>query len=534
MTVINEDVLEKEKQLEVSVKKDPLDPQDLLHVKGIGKSTKEKLHAIHISTVVQLAELIPEKLTECKGFGIASAEKLISNARTYLAEKSQKILNEYLGPKYADTPRVLKKENGTEDARNLKVNVLPAEKDPQIPEFRFEKVEENEVEELQEKANIPPIKTVIEKLEEGIEEEIEEELPDDGNNFENEAEEVETDPEELEGIKKTHTNESFHFSEGTGIPTKDYLPHLSSFSSQDTKETKGNTIPFQEIEEIEDTESYQDSQGKTAIPLKPNRKDPSQLEGAELMDKRLLPGIMGEIEHELKSLNYTLLSNKSTLFQHYKNSLDFLGFKVVKINKLFSVLLVLPIKISFLRGTIVVSESKVDNLPSTPGFKASDLYRTFLNDTMVAKLYATEQKILNAMISQQELFQYCKKLLGETLTIKKSWYRKPLYFYHGEMQYKVYIDPIIISLKESGCSEKSLVFPYQRRSNIHFIDRSRLSPLIAFLEQKNMLMWGNRANKNDINLYSEATLKFYKECELSSIPFLSFGLVYLIIILSQL
>jgi len=66
-----------------------LSSDNLTEIKGIGSTTAEKLYSAKIVSVRQIAEMTPEKLSETPGIGLATATKFINAAKNHL-ESSQK------------------------------------------------------------------------------------------------------------------------------------------------------------------------------------------------------------------------------------------------------------------------------------------------------------------------------------------------------------------------------------------------------------------------------------------------------------
>ena len=66
-----------------------LSRDDLTEIKGIGSTTAEKLYNAKIVSIRQIAKMSPEKLSETPGIGLATAAKFITAAKNHL-ESSQK------------------------------------------------------------------------------------------------------------------------------------------------------------------------------------------------------------------------------------------------------------------------------------------------------------------------------------------------------------------------------------------------------------------------------------------------------------
>ncbi len=82
--------------------------------------------------------------------------------------------------------------------------------------------------------------------------------------------------------------------------------------------------------------------------------------------------------------------------------------------------------------------------------------------------------------------------------------------------------------------EKSILFPYQRKTNLHVIDASNIAHLLRFLEKKCKLIESRAKKTNSIKTYQNADAKFRSSVRIASLPFLGYSIVLLFMYFSQL
>ena len=65
---------------------------DLTEIKGIGATTAEKLYNAKIASILQIAKMTPELLSETPGIGLATAIKFITAARNHLGSSQKEVV----------------------------------------------------------------------------------------------------------------------------------------------------------------------------------------------------------------------------------------------------------------------------------------------------------------------------------------------------------------------------------------------------------------------------------------------------------
>jgi len=208
-------------------------------------------------------------------------------------------------------------------------------------------------------------------------------------------------------------------------------------------------------------------------------------------------------------------------FENILSDTDLTIIKVIEAHNSKNILLICPIKINSIEDSMTISEQKA---------KYNTLAENNLQlDTCVAELRQIQQVLLENITQRKHLLPFLQQFLMMEMDVSDK-----VSFYSGATQFKLYIDPILISESEIQFIEKSLPFAYQRRSNVHFIEVSQLSKLLGFLERKyhHIEKYSNEEPVEKI-LY-EAQENFKKTIRLYSIPFAGFGALVIILAVSQL
>jgi hypothetical protein len=460
---------------------------DLTEIKGIGLGTVEKLNAMKIYTYRQLAELTPEKLSEAPGIGIATARKFIEEAKNLLGEfQEQKSVNKQ-NHLIEKTTEILKKEKETE----------------------VDNIETFEVAE------------VI----------VEEELP---------QEKLQIKEKPIETIQKPWFNDKFNYSRLTASH-----PTILERSSKESK------VEIEEIEEIEEQPQEQIDNifnEESFVVEKPksleedSREETSFVpEISEIFEVENVPKISKirdkreetktKIEKSLKNLGYYEIPNTLEALIPFFQNIDYIWSKLVSVNNNLKLIFLVPIKLCDLDGTILVDEEKI-------GYKAyskaqrSDSVLTVNHYTN--NLLRIQDAIFEDIVKGDKFRNFFQKYLQVRFTAEKSVKNKTLFFVSGLTQYKILIEPILLTKIPAKCLEKSILFPYQRKTNLHVIERSKITTLLRFLEKKYKLIESRDKRTNSIELYQNADNKFRSSLRMASLPFLGYSVVLFVIYFSQL
>ncbi len=508
---------------------------DLTKIKGIGSGTAEKLNVRKIYTYRQLAEITPEKLSEAPGVGIATARKFI--------EEAKKLLE---GIKEGNKVKI------PEHSKEEPVIVQKIQEDAMLEELKTNEIAEIEVgEDFERKEGIqlrnatpykqllarPDVKieTAILELEE-IEAEtevdnietfevaevfVEEELPQE--KFQREVEEEEEEeieeyqeeiPEQFENNATVEPFESEAPLPKEEVPREEYVvtPTYTEFPevTKIPEISEDTNIP----EVLVDTNIPEISEASTSSRILNRRED-----------------LTSEIAESLKDIGYYSIPNGIEALRPFFQDVDYVGCKLVSVNDNSKLIILVPIKFCDLEGRILIHEEKIDYKPHSKAQESDSLLkvRNYAIDLLKAK-----DAVFEDVVNGDNFQEFFQKYLQVKFTAEKSARSKKLYFVSGQTQYKILIEPILLTKIPAKCMEKSVLFPYQRKTNLHVIDWPNIATLLRFLEKKYKLIESRAKKTNSIEIYQNADTKFRSSLKMASLPFLGYSVVLLVIYFSQL
>lgn len=235
--------------------------------------------------------------------------------------------------------------------------------------------------------------------------------------------------------------------------------------------------------------------------------------------------LIQKIRKKVISEGFHIIPQLEKEFKKIFSDIDLTIIKTIKTRNSKNVLLICPIIVNLIEDNLIISEQKAKyDLLSENNMQL---------DTWIHELRQIQQFLLENITQRKHTFQYLQNYLMVEMDVNKS-PSKDVLLYSKGTQFKLYIDPILISNSAIQFIEKSLPFAYQRRSNIHFIETSQLTRLLRFLEKKyyNIEEYSHE-EPPEKELY-KAVERFQKKIRLYSIPFAGFGALVIILALSQL
>ena len=170
--------------------------------------------------------------------------------------------------------------------------------------------------------------------------------------------------------------------------------------------------------------------------------------------------------------------------KRFTNSLDYLGCKIVQASNDLNILLLFPLKCFNQEGTVLVDETKLE-LKSYAKINHRESYRSISQTSK--KLLQTRDSMNDDIESGNDVLNFFQKYLQLSLSLEKGFGKNSVVFLSGTTQYKIYIEPILLCSSPPRSMEKSLVFPYQKSTNLHVVSKNDLIPLTRFLEKKSFL-----------------------------------------------
>jgi hypothetical protein len=445
----------------------------LTEVDGIGQMTAERLHNAGITSVEQLATMDTEKLAEMKGFGDSSAKKLISAAKMFLQEKGQEKISSAI---HRDSPQ---------GAQKIVEKANPADSGNQQNKFEL------------------LLKLSTEKSHEvPLEQDIEEDI--------SYSKELEGNIRYADNITEVLRQEKNKLQVMKNMPTTPYSGtaeniHKTDFISQNTVKSQEdlNGLPVMDYE----NHLY------------------LQLNG-EKLDRREVSSLQQHLIETLKSQGYHMIPKNCTLLRTISREIDLLAIKILPVNPLITVLHICPIKISLLRGHLIIREKALNYEPLNHEISFEGELENHYFTSPIEHFITTQYALLHHILSGKVFFGYLKKLVPEGLSVQKTRGHRQLYLFAEQKEYKIIIDPIFITFSEPKFLEKSLTFPYQIDTNLHIISYVVVDQLLAYLQKKYHYL-ENREPSNSIIRYRNFSDKIFSQMKNVSIPFVVVGILLL-------
>ncbi|MFX1444243.1 MAG: helix-hairpin-helix domain-containing protein [Promethearchaeota archaeon] len=489
----------------------------LTKIKGIGASVEKKLNKAGIETINQLASSRTKEIAKIKGIGLNTAMRLISEAHNYLnelnSEKNSKLpIKEKFQEEKVDD--IYYRKNKQEDKGLVKFLAEKKTKDPSL---------EN--------------KLTIDSL--------------NNSNFNYEDNQsiilepkINEEQEEIDQIIENNKDSHSFDDDGTSFTTENlYHEHLDEDNEFDL-----DYFDF-ENESANSTKDYNESGGKEdflgQLDYEKFNKE-SVIEHStdlnyiikneheiEKLEKIVIQKNVKNIENHLRSLNYRIIPKNSTLLNELSKTIDILAFKTLEINKKVSLILVFPVKFCDLKGNLIISDKSIDYNQYNQNLKLNEGIKHLIIGDFVKELKYDQDNLFQSIIYEGKLFHYFKKSINKRIRVEKTKKNLRLFIRSGNMIFKVVVDPLLICQQDPAFLEKSVIFPYQKKSNLHIIKINTLTDLIHFLEKKYMLIETHTEERNPIVSYFKALEKFRFTIRNYSIPFLFFGAVFCLIILLQ-
>ena len=365
--------------------------------------------------------------------------------------------------------------------------------------------------------------------------------------------------DDLEGLEGDELEEEIFGEEITGLPDYDQLfdvlndskvdPSVESverndveISGDDIKEVVGNdSSGLLDIERIVEETNSVDSDSLSNIigqfleedkgvptvskenPLKPD-KLPSLRRGS----KEFLSG--GEIQSFRFVIGKSLISMGYYLFSKKLRGIDFLAIKSVQVKGLVNHIFVVPVKILRLKGSVIVSEKNVKYLP----FVSSNNQSQIAFQKVIKNIVKVANFLRNSIYSEGSILKFLKSYLRIDLGSERSFSGTVLYFRNGLIQYKVFVDPILVCQNKTSSSESSIVFPYFFVENLHVVNNNRFQSVVNYLEVKyKTIEKYEKERDTDIVQYFRVKSRALGRLKLLSIPLLLYSVVFLFLVAFQ-
>jgi len=478
--------------------------EDLTCVKGIGPTIALKLNSNGFNTLQEIVNSTPERIARIPGIGVVNANKMIINANEYLnrsevfskmqehptSEPKKLILQERTKLYSQNSKPIISNLNDwfnecKNQERNEKETVSSSLDEESIHDFS---------------SPIPDVETEI-RAPEINEKEFEEENPffseeDEAKPLRNQVSTSRSTLRVNSDMNRTDRNE-LRMGSRVGVPEMEN-PLIKLQETGDGSMSKINRDSIPETPpEIERNQFYQ------------------------------------QISSIIKVNQFHEIPLNRQDMKEFQRGIDFLGCKIITVSNNSRLIMLIPIKYYFSRNYLIVSEKRILKHLSTNEASSLKYVPDSITEAHARQLKKVSDTIFESFTSKGTLFTLLSKYLGLEILVQRGIKQKPLFVTSGDVEYKIIIDPILITNQSFSSIEKTIPFPYQYSSNIHFIELEELQELIEYLEQKYTLLMTQGSSSNALIKQLEMKNSFYRNAKNYSLPFLGFGALFSLFLVMQ-
>jgi len=250
----------------------------------------------------------------------------------------------------------------------------------------------------------------------------------------------------------------------------------------------------------------------------------------ELLDKPTVKKLKKLVEKYLRKEDFFIIKKEIELVKDIYENIDLIALKIIRVSEILDLILILPVKISNLKGNILISEDDVEYVSSITKKWVKGSKKQKLLEPNINSLVVSQQKIFNELISEGDLFEFLTKYLEIKISSEKTMSKRVLFFRQDQIQYKLLIEPILVNLKDVSSLDKStLPFPYRKDSNIHIVNYNSFPELIEYLKKKYVLIEKYSEKENVMDQYFTCSNKVIERVRLTSILLICFGSIFALI-----
>ncbi len=466
--------------------------EDITVIKGVGVAVAEKLERAGFHTLKSIAESTFAQLTLIPGIGQKTAQKIIEEASILISRKSLNDFHEQNdGANIPSTENEPKEDSESEDdelQEPIQSNASNTSKP--FPWFKGKfKIRRSGVSQSTKTDNNNDY--LLEKVNDEPEYEIDDDLGENG--------------EELS--IEISNQEEFN------------VPELETPLEQSINDTQQEMVIPPTLQE------------KSTLQL--NQNKPKQV---TTLQEKLLPSEKSlELErliHTLRSLDFHIIE-KVRLLKGLSMNSDLIALKIIHANEFLDLILILPIKLNMLKGELKISNEQVKYIPFNDKFKENGSSFRLLLDSTVNDLGKVYNAMREDLTNEGKLLSYLKRHLQVDISIETSMTKKKLFFRAGPLQYKMFIEPVLICNNDVQFLEKSIPFPYLKDVNLHIINERGVSNFLKYLERKYSLLEEHSEQKSSLLSYEESFNQFLQNGKKLSLPFIGFGFILLLLLIFQ-
>jgi len=446
--------------------------EDITVIKGVGIKVAEKLKNAGFHTVQSLADATIPQLTYLPGIGQKTAQKIIEGATTHLSRKS---LNDFPEETNKTKELLVKSEVNSETVIDeLEKPPSPQPKSSQITKEKSKK------------------KYTLEEI-------------DDEFDYEIKNEQKENEPVIIDenAIQKGDIETSVL----SNTITQNTVPLIDAHQRAEIKSS------------LQETYNYGSQQNKT-------------IQVQEILQTSEKKSVIESVVRTLQGLNFHIIEKVRLLKDLSMNS-DLIALKVIHANEFLDLVLILPIKLNTLRGEVKVSNEQVKYIPFNEKFKENGSTFRLQLDSTIKDLEEVFTIMRNDLVNEGKLLSYLRTHLQVDISIEKSITKKNLFFRAGKLQFKIFIEPMLLCSNDVGFLEKRIPFSYLKDINLHVLSIKELSDFLTYLEKKYFLIEEHSDQKSSLLSYEDSFNQFLRTGKKLSIPFIGFGVILLMLVLFQ-
>ncbi|MFX1290977.1 MAG: helix-hairpin-helix domain-containing protein [Promethearchaeota archaeon] len=242
--------------------------------------------------------------------------------------------------------------------------------------------------------------------------------------------------------------------------------------------------------------------------------------------------IESQIEQVFQMYDYNIIKNIPLLNDIFSH-VDVIGVKKVNFNDVLEFVIIIPLKVNSFKGGLQVSNDTIKYVPNNHQFKENgSVFKMFL-DSYFDTLQESYRSIHHDLVEKASFHSFLRRHFGINISTKKTITRKNLFFTEGNMEVKLFIEPILLCQNKIGFLEKDIPFAYLSDINLHIVTQNNLAEVVHFIEQKYTLLETYRKEDHSLISYNELYNQFLKRSTFFSIPFIGFGVIVLFLIVFQ-
>ncbi|MFX1279979.1 MAG: helix-hairpin-helix domain-containing protein [Promethearchaeota archaeon] len=317
------------------------------------------------------------------------------------------------------------------------------------------------------------------------------------------------------------------------------LPQASTTPSEPrTAETEQDIIA-EDLEEYEFLEEEMQEEGVShpipiyepeLVPLSSVRENPVPLHPtiSEKMIREEKKMAIEKAMTTLQDLGYDPIKMVPSLRKIY-SLVDLIALKTIPLNEVEELVLILPIKICPLKGTLQISKEMIKYIPFNCNASDGAIYKTLLNSSFT-QLEECQVLIYEDLRQEGPLLSSLKRFHNLDISLKKTLFHRTLSFNSGNTQMKILVEPVLLSENTVGFLEKLIPFAYLKKTNLHIITSSDFSKLVPYLEKKYSLLEIHSTKDISLVSYEDAYTQLIKRMEFFSVPFIGFAGVLILLL----